>query len=191
MATHSSVLAWRVPGEAWWAAVYGVAQSQTRLKQLSSSSSSKDLSGGVDKCCWSRAHQEQHKEICLIWPNLSGHLHLKEHGEVLMTLNTGRVNVKRKGNSPHSFPLIFHLLVIPERWDPSCLIFPQRYQSPSSVLFVKSTFCFCSVPPLPGLLCLDLLLLYPCCCSSVAQSCLIFATPWTAALQASLSLTIS
>ena len=34
MATHSSVLAWRIPGtgEAWWAAVYGVAQSQTRLK---------------------------------------------------------------------------------------------------------------------------------------------------------------
>ena len=30
MATHSSVLAWRIPGmEAWWAAVYGVAQSQT------------------------------------------------------------------------------------------------------------------------------------------------------------------
>ena len=33
MATHSSVLAWRIPGMgAWWAAVYGVAQSQTRLK---------------------------------------------------------------------------------------------------------------------------------------------------------------
>ena len=34
MATHSSVLAWRVPGmgEAWWAAVSGVAQSRTRLK---------------------------------------------------------------------------------------------------------------------------------------------------------------
>ena len=30
MATHSSVLAWRVPGTgAWWAAVYGVTQSQT------------------------------------------------------------------------------------------------------------------------------------------------------------------
>ena len=33
MATHSSVLAWRIPGtrdgEAWWAAVYGVAQSRT------------------------------------------------------------------------------------------------------------------------------------------------------------------
>ena len=33
MATHSSVLAWRIPGMgAWWAAVYGVAQSRTRLK---------------------------------------------------------------------------------------------------------------------------------------------------------------
>ena len=33
MATHLSVLAWRIPGTggAWWAAVYGVAQSQTRL----------------------------------------------------------------------------------------------------------------------------------------------------------------
>ena len=29
-------------GGAWWAAVYGVAQSQTRLKQLSSSSIPKD-----------------------------------------------------------------------------------------------------------------------------------------------------
>ena len=30
-------------GEAWWAAVYGVAQSRTRLKRLSSSSSSKPV----------------------------------------------------------------------------------------------------------------------------------------------------
>ena len=38
MAIHSSVLAWRIPGTrgAWWAAVYGVAQSQTQLKRLSS-----------------------------------------------------------------------------------------------------------------------------------------------------------
>ena len=37
MATHSSVLAWRIPGTgAWWAAIYGVAQSRTRLKRLSS-----------------------------------------------------------------------------------------------------------------------------------------------------------
>ena len=41
MATHSSSLAWRIPGDggAWWAALYGVAQSQTGLKRLSSSSS--------------------------------------------------------------------------------------------------------------------------------------------------------
>ena len=43
MATHSSVLAWRIPGGwggggAWWAAVSGVAQSRTQLKRLSSSS---------------------------------------------------------------------------------------------------------------------------------------------------------
>jgi len=39
MATHSSVLAWRIPGMDK-PSVSGVAQSQTRLKQLSSSSSS-------------------------------------------------------------------------------------------------------------------------------------------------------
>ena len=40
MATHSSVLAWRIPGtgEPWWASIYGVAQSRTQLKQLSRSS---------------------------------------------------------------------------------------------------------------------------------------------------------
>ena len=38
MATHFSVLAWRIPGT-WWLAICGVAQSQTRLMQLSSSSS--------------------------------------------------------------------------------------------------------------------------------------------------------
>ena len=37
MATHSNVLAWRTPGTG----EPGVAQSQTRLKQLSSSSSSR------------------------------------------------------------------------------------------------------------------------------------------------------
>ena len=41
MATHSSVVTWRIPGTggAWWATVYGVTQSRTRLKRLSSSSS--------------------------------------------------------------------------------------------------------------------------------------------------------
>ena len=35
MATHSNVLAWRIDPrdrEAWWAAIYGVAQSRTLLK---------------------------------------------------------------------------------------------------------------------------------------------------------------
>ena len=39
MAPDSSTLAWKIHGRrSWWAAVYGVAQSQTRLKRLSSSS---------------------------------------------------------------------------------------------------------------------------------------------------------
>ena len=42
MAAHSSKYSCRenpMDGEAWWAAVYGVAQSRTQLKRLSSSSS--------------------------------------------------------------------------------------------------------------------------------------------------------
>ena len=41
MATHSSVLALKNPKDrgAWWASISGVAQSRTRLKRLSSSSS--------------------------------------------------------------------------------------------------------------------------------------------------------
>ena len=36
MATHSSILAWRIPMDrgAWWATLYRVAKSQTHLKQL-------------------------------------------------------------------------------------------------------------------------------------------------------------
>ena len=43
MATHSGVLAWRIPGteEPGGLAVYGVAQSWTQLKRLSSSTLSK------------------------------------------------------------------------------------------------------------------------------------------------------
>ena len=36
-------------GEAWWAAVYGVAQSRTRLKRLSSSSSSQRIKEGFQR----------------------------------------------------------------------------------------------------------------------------------------------
>ena len=43
MATHSSILENPRDGGAWWAAVYGVTQSRTRLKRLSSSSSSSSM----------------------------------------------------------------------------------------------------------------------------------------------------
>ena len=48
MATHSSVLAWRIPGRA---AVYGVTQSRTQLKRLSSSSSSSHKKEGNLAIC--------------------------------------------------------------------------------------------------------------------------------------------
>ena len=37
MATHSSILAWRIPWTegAWWATVHGVTKSQTQLKPFS------------------------------------------------------------------------------------------------------------------------------------------------------------
>ena len=45
MATHSSILAWRIPQTgASWAAVYGVTQSRTQLMWLSSSSSKDNAS---------------------------------------------------------------------------------------------------------------------------------------------------
>ena len=39
MATHSSILTWRIPKDrgAWWATVHGAAKSWTRLKRLSPS----------------------------------------------------------------------------------------------------------------------------------------------------------
>ena len=42
IATHSSILAWRIPMDrgAWQASVHSVAESQTRLKQFSTRASS-------------------------------------------------------------------------------------------------------------------------------------------------------
>ena len=50
---------------AWWAAVYGVAQSRTRLKRLSSSSSSKA------KQNWSTVSFAWHPFLYLEWPSYS------------------------------------------------------------------------------------------------------------------------
>ena len=48
MATHSSVLAWNPRhGEAWWAAIYGVAQSWTQLKRFSSSHMAQNTFNGL------------------------------------------------------------------------------------------------------------------------------------------------
>ena len=77
MATHSSVLAWRIPGAASWAAVYGVTQSRTRLKRLSSSSSSSNLHRGhtfLDLLCKCNNNTQKgtsfvHKiQLCFISP---------------------------------------------------------------------------------------------------------------------------
>ena len=60
MATHSSVLAWRIPG--WWAAICGVAQSQTQLKRLSSSSINFITESGK---VFSRQKNELLKSVCM------------------------------------------------------------------------------------------------------------------------------
>ena len=51
-------------GGAWWAAIYGVAQSQIRLKRLSSSNSSSRLQYQTSYVASLFAHQCQHKRIC-------------------------------------------------------------------------------------------------------------------------------
>ena len=61
------------PGDrgAWWAAVYGVTQSQTRMKQLSSSSSSRDTEMDTRKvtgwtCCFTPSEPKpSHTGACL------------------------------------------------------------------------------------------------------------------------------
>ena len=45
---------------AWWAAVYGVAQSRTRLKKFSSSSSNSSLE---EKCSWLTRNQRNEEEM--------------------------------------------------------------------------------------------------------------------------------
>ena len=64
MATHSSVLAWRIPGTggAWWAAVYGVAQSWTRLKWLTRAAARWRL-----KCSLLQRHTSNFYHLSLHW----------------------------------------------------------------------------------------------------------------------------
>ena len=55
-------------GGAWWAAVYGVAQSRTRLKQLSSSSSSSILAWKIP---WTEAWWAAIHGVAKSWAQLS------------------------------------------------------------------------------------------------------------------------
>ena len=66
MATHSSILAWRIPGTggAWWAAVYEVARSRTGLKWLSSSSSSSSREVTYVICIWERSRTRMQRINC-------------------------------------------------------------------------------------------------------------------------------
>ena len=62
MATHSSILAWRIPGTGEsQAAVCGVAQRQTRLKRLSSSSSSANKINNYSREGYKRGGEQKKK----------------------------------------------------------------------------------------------------------------------------------
>ena len=51
-------------GGAWWAAVYGVAQSRTRLKQLSSGSSS--MIGPFESLFYIYSHLHEYEELYIL-----------------------------------------------------------------------------------------------------------------------------
>ena len=61
-------------GEAWWAAVYGVAQSQTRLKRLSSSSCIIQLTRLLRKSLWDHYSQYFYmfKTLRITWVHIFG-----------------------------------------------------------------------------------------------------------------------
>ena len=65
MATHSSVLTWRIPMDrgAWWITVHGVAKSWTQLKRLSMHARCNSSVSSVTQLCptfatpWTSARQ--------------------------------------------------------------------------------------------------------------------------------------
>ena len=69
-------------GEAWWAAVYGVTQSRTRLKQLSRSSSSRDYPTKQSK---SERERQIPYDITYVW-----------------NLNMAQANLSTKQKQTHS-----------------------------------------------------------------------------------------
>ena len=74
-------------GGAWWAAVYGVAQSRTRLKRLSSSSSMKGYNSRTLrwKRCLDQGVWEGVRSFQALWEKQSLHLHMLTNFEALWT----------------------------------------------------------------------------------------------------------
>ena len=71
MATHSNILAWRIPGTEEPSAIYGVAQSWTRLKWLSSSSPHFGFGCIMSSDHWSYWENGIFQLIRLLEPSLS------------------------------------------------------------------------------------------------------------------------
>ena len=101
LATHSSVLAWRIPGtgEPGGLPVYGVTQSWTQLKQLSSSSSSskrdkwpKESNKIIQTFIWTVSLGYEWYTIhcmCLSWTTST-------HFEVFITITTVKIVIPLK-----------------------------------------------------------------------------------------------
>ena len=89
---------------AWWAALYGVAQSRTRLKRLSSSSSS---SSEVLK-------HPQFPISSLKMPVLSSHFNLKQEAVNERIHKTWCMSVSEKEMAPHSSTLAWKTLWMEE-----------------------------------------------------------------------------
>ena len=115
-------------GEPWWAAIYGVAQSRTRLKRLSSSSSSKGRPKGyrprVPLPVWSLPASTS---CVLPGITVSTHIHLPTHAPTHPPMY---LPVHHAASYPPSFPPAFcHLSSFTSH--PGSLILDFRFQKRS------------------------------------------------------------
>ena len=161
MATHSSILAWRIPGteEPWWAAVYGIAQSRTRLKWLSSSSSS---SSGLR--CYLYNMLNFHKLWALFQGFLFCFIGLSIHAPLCAVFYFWRLYVSGRARFS-SRTLFFHTG------------FPNFY-----CMSVFSTWTIVSVCLAPGKKVIFIMITF---CCSVTQLCLTLCSPMDCSMRGS------